>query len=268
MKSIILYDPEEISSEEIENIKNSNDMSLIPVKGLVQKREAGGNPFVEFETPNINPDFYKVDDIIKGSMREIIAMPEFGMAQPVKGVRTAYEASLIQNALRLRTDDKMDAISDFCTEIVLKSLELMKKHYKKYGVIYTGREGQRLFETMTAEDFKGDFVVDINVADSIPEDVVVRRDQAMRFFEMFAEHDNYDDVYLAQDVFNAFGRKDFDRAYRPEGKAGAPGTAPIGYGVAGAAGRRGQPGVASGGSEGLRKTITAAQGALKGGDVK
>lgn len=269
MKTIIYYDPDEIDDATIEDIKDSDDMSFVQVPGLIQKREAGGSPFVIADAPSIPGDWYRDDGTIKANIRETIALPEYALGKRPQGVNTAYEASIIQNSMRLRTDDKLDSINEFLYDVARKHIMLMTKYYSdEKGVPSMNEVGQRIIRNFTAKGCSSEVEINLNVAEGVPDDAVVRREQALKFFQLFANHPDFNETPLARMVFEAFDRKDFDSVYQPGGDpAGAPGTPPMGYGVPGAFNKEGQPAQAGGpaASEPLREALSKAGGRAGGG---
>lgn len=266
MKSIILYDPDLLSSSDVTKITQSDGMSWVPVKGLSTRLEGGsGRAWVPLDSPSIPADLYRTEDIIRQSVRETLALPEYNMGRSVAGVRTAYEASVIEQSMGRRTDDKVGYINDFCREIASKQLDIITNKYKdNIEVPYIEEDtGDTAFASVVGSQYKGDYNVDINVAEGVPDNALIRREQALRFFEIFAPHPNYDETILAKELFEAFGKRNFGKVYKPDQiSAGAPGTPNTGYGIPG-----GQPSEAGSpeGVEPTREMITANMGRALGG---
>ncbi len=234
MKAVIMYDPKLINAGEMERIRNSSDMSLIPVKNLASRisgRE--GQAWAVLETPSIPADLYNTETICKQSIRETMAVPAYSQAQREPGIKTAYEASQIKGGEMARNTDRMKIINRFLAEVAKKHIDVIKSKYSdRLEIPFFDEKGKQAFRHIKGTDIKGFFNVNINVAESIPEDDMVRIQREERFFELFANHPNFDDVILAKDVFDAHNKKNFDKVYKGDtAHAGAPGTPDGDYGL-------------------------------------
>lgn len=272
MKSVILYDPELITKDDMTSITQSDDMSLVAVKDLATRMDGGGQAFTVLETPRIPADLYNTTNLIKQDIRETIAMPEYSMGNAVEGVNTAYEASVIMNAMKMRTDDKMKSINYLCKSVADKHIQIIKHKYKeKVEIPYLDEKGEMAFRYIKATEMRGSFDVDINVEEGIPENAMVRREQELRFFELFAQHPNFDDVELAREVFEAYGKKNFGKIYiSDKPQAGAPGTPAMGYGMPsrnnqGQMRGQGSPAEVEPSREAMANNMGAAMGGVQGG---
>lgn len=267
-KTVILYDSE-MASETIEDIRDSDNMSLIPVEGLSDMVKDGEKPVMFLDMPAVHGDIYQSEGDLKNSIRETWSLPEYQSGQQVKGVNTAYEASLINNAMRLRTDDKMTAINDFIKNIVNKHIEIFATEYKSDRIIpYENMYGKREFINVKGK-LKGDFQAKVDVGEGIPDNNIVRREQAMKLLQIIAQHPDFDEVPVLRYTFSTFGLGGlFEKIYSPGGEpAGAPGTPAAGYNFTGSQNKEGQPRQAGGPEEvePAREAITKAAGSIGGG---
>ena len=156
-------------------------------------------------------------------------------------------------------------------------------YYKGVEVIYRDPEtGSYRTRDLDKKDLVGSFKVKLNVGESIPDNVLIRREEAWKFLEVFGNHPDFDDVELSRKVFDDYERFDFDKIYNGSpAKTGSPGTPAVGYGLTNSMGRRGQPGVpqsdapAAGQGEdntaaevaAVRNRLAAAAGKELGGNV-
>jgi len=173
-KRIILYDKNVFTPDNLEDIEKSETLSLIPVDGLADpnKRE----PMWPVPDPPLGADVYQFEQIIKNDIREIYGQAEYQRSGQTPGVETATEAMMIERGARLRPDEMLDVIQDFCVDIAKKRLQMMKEFYTEPHMYrFADEMGAIHWGKFTKEDIQGEYDVDIEIASTMPWSEELRR---------------------------------------------------------------------------------------------
>jgi hypothetical protein len=171
-KRILLFDKQVLTPDNLEDIEKSEALSLIGVDG----REAVQGSIQPVPDPPLGADIYQIEQVIKGDIREIYGQSEYQRSAQAPGVETATEAMMIERGTRLRPDEMLDIIQDFCVDIAKKRLQMMKQFYtSEHMYRFADEMGQVQWGSFTKEDIQGEYDVDIEIASTMPWSEETRR---------------------------------------------------------------------------------------------
>lgn len=175
-KRILLANSDVLTDENLEDIEKSETLSIIKVHGV----EATKSGLVPVPDPALGADVYKIESIIKDDITKIYGQSEYQRAGMQPGVQTATEAMMIERGQKLRPDEMLDIIQDFCVDIAKKRLQMMKQFYRtEHMYRFTDELGGVQWGEFTKEDIQGEYDVDIEVASSMPWSEETRRKMNM-----------------------------------------------------------------------------------------
>lgn len=175
-KRIVLYDRNKIKPDEMDKVEKSETMSFIGIDAW----ETGKEPMWPVPDLQLGADVYAIEKIIKDDITRIYGQSEYQRAGEQPGVSTATEAMMIERGQKLRPDEMLDIIQDFCVDIAKKRLQMMKEFYSANHMYrFAGDLGEIQWGNFTKDDIQGEYDVDIEVASSMPWSEEMRRKMNM-----------------------------------------------------------------------------------------
>jgi hypothetical protein len=107
----------------------------------------------------MSQDIYRVGDIIRQDMQEILAFGQNQLAQELGRRKTASEATIINQYAQLRSDERRDIIGDFISRSVTDVNRLLFKFWDTEDVVrVVGEEGME-WETWNGEFLAGEYAI-------------------------------------------------------------------------------------------------------------
>ncbi len=182
MKGVYLYDEELYKQEDIEKIINSDDQSIIGVKGLKE------GSIQVLDQATLPAEVYNITNIAKADLNEIIGQSEYRRAGTQPGVETATEALMIERGQKLRPDEQLDCVEDYCKDIARKVRQLWQIGLKgRKDVTYFDDMGVLAETNFTKEEIQGEYQESIEIGSTLPMSIEVRRKQAQDTIQILAD---------------------------------------------------------------------------------
>lgn len=113
--AIIMAQSDMVTEEDMNQIQQSEAVQLIRVTNI-----AG---FVMQQTPQLPPQVFQVDNVIKEDLQAATNMGQI-MFQPQEGQRTATQAQIAQSGLQLKISSKQDCVEDLTVTIARRICQL------------------------------------------------------------------------------------------------------------------------------------------------
>ena len=123
----------------------------------------------------------------KEDMREISGIGEQQRGGAIPGVSTATEASIIERGVALMTDEKLDVVENFCTQIARGEIQLMRDNYdaERWAKI-KGDNGEFVFVKYTKKDLQGEYDSKVKAGSTLPESKEAREKLAIDELNLYA----------------------------------------------------------------------------------
>lgn len=123
----------------------------------------------------------------KEDMREISGIGEQQRGGAIPGVSTATEASIIERGVSLLTDEKLNRVEDFNTQIARCEIQLMRDNYgaERWAKI-KGENGEFVFRKYTKEELQGEYEIKVEAGSTLPESKEARKKQAIDELNLYA----------------------------------------------------------------------------------
>lgn len=174
----LIYDETKITDpQEVLKFESVEPLVAIAAKGGV--RDAAG--FVE--QANLNSDVYQVEARINNDIQEIAGVGEIHLGgQTNTGSRSATEASIVENTLRLRSSDRQDVFERFLERVMSAQLTLAQERMSPWLQLKITNEE---WPTVSKDELKGRFTIILSAGSTLPTDRKGEWEKAKELFAMF-----------------------------------------------------------------------------------
>ena len=137
--------------EDMKKFADSEQNEIVPLPGDPNQIAKA------FSFPSLNSEVFGVDTKSDQDMTIASGLSDFNRSIAAK-VPSATEAQLIEQSSRLRVDESLDSVSDFCAEVSRKLFALRQQFTTGEQVVPIAGEGpSRQWRTYTREEIQGDF---------------------------------------------------------------------------------------------------------------
>jgi hypothetical protein len=184
-----------VSDEEIEKM-NSGKIATFKVDGPPQQS-------VYQLTPSMSRDLYNISEVIRDDVREVLGFSRNQAGDFDVSRRTATEASIVQQAIQIRSDERRDIVADFI------AASFQRKVNPMVFAFWTGRRtievtGLAGWVPFTGPEIKGDYSVSVVADSTLPMTKAQRRADAAALYGMFNGDPFFDQMKLRQYVLEQF----------------------------------------------------------------
>lgn len=191
----ILYEETMMDQAEIDKF-TSGEQVAVAVKG-------NPNQVIKEFNPNMSTDLFKVSEVIRQDVSEILGFSRNQAGEFNVGRRTATEAGIIQRALEIRSDERRDLVADLITDAFQRKINPMifQQWTDERAIEVAGRDGWVKF---TGPQIAGDYSIMV-IADSvIPLTQAQKQQAAVEALNMFKDDPRVDQNRLYEWVFAQF----------------------------------------------------------------
>lgn len=128
---------------------------------------------------DLDPNLFNWSGQVVGDIQEVSGVSEYARGGS-GGVRTATEASLIQDALNARSNEKLSQVEGMATENARKLLKIMQQFTTGEQIArYVGPQGETKWLLYTRESILGEFDFTVEAGSTQPNNETFRRQRAI-----------------------------------------------------------------------------------------
>lgn len=163
----------------------------------VAKTKDGGDPnrVVKMITPTMSSDLFKISDVIRTDISEILGFSRNQAGEFDVSRRTATEAGIVQRALEIRSDERRDQVADFIAAAFQRKINpiIFEQWTERRSIQVAGKKG---WVNFTGDEIKGDYNVTV-IADSVvPLSQAQKQQAALQAMQMFRGDPRIDQARL------------------------------------------------------------------------
>lgn len=150
-------------------------------------------PFNEIVEPvpivPLDAQMYNYSATIESDLDLVSGVSEYQRGSDSATRKTATEASIIQDAVNARSEDKLAIIEDFITEIARATLALAQTYLTGQQVArYIGADGAAAWIEFDRDTIQGEFDFEVAAGSTQPQNETQRRQQALQLTNVLAPY--------------------------------------------------------------------------------
>ena len=188
-----------IEDTEIAKMLSENVGPVVKLKGTPGQE-------VSILQPHIPPDLIGWVEQIRQDIRELMGMGRQQMGESERSSRkTAYEVSVVQQALELRLDERRDMVADTLANVMRKVNQIIFDRWDTSHVVQVvGVDGSKYWVEYTRDAIVGEYNLKIDVESMTPVTKALKKKDIVELIGALAKHPRANIDYLLRALLREY----------------------------------------------------------------